>query len=65
MGLGVPENIARGAGFNKGVQDKSMRGIFGTGGELAIGEGAGTAQTKLDIALAVELAGLFKVGYGL
>ena len=56
MRLGVPENLTRGAGVYKGLQDEAMQRVFSSRGELTVGERSGTTKAKLDIAVLIELA---------
>ncbi len=57
MGLGVPKDVARGTGFDERLEDQSMQGVFRPGIELAVGEGAGTAEAELNVAFGVERSG--------
>ena len=54
MRLGVPQDIARRARFDEGLENQAMGGILGSRIELSVREGPRAAQTKLDIALGVE-----------
>ena len=52
--LGVPQDIARRARFDEGLENQAMGGILGSRIELSVREGPRAAQAKLDIALGVE-----------
>ena len=57
MGLGVPKDVAWGTDFDERLEDQSMQGVFRPGIELAVGEGAGTAEAELNVAFGVENSG--------
>ncbi len=54
MRFGVPQDIARRARFDEGLENQAMGGILGSRIELSVREGPRAAQAKLDIALGVE-----------
>ena len=53
VGLGVGEDLFRGAGFDQLLQHLADAGVPGAGGELPVGEGAGAPLAKLHVALRV------------
>ena len=57
MRLGVPKNLARGAGVDEGLQDEPMRRVFRAGVELAVGKRPCASEPELDIRFRVKLPG--------
>ena len=53
MGLVLPEDVLRRSGGDEGLHHVGQAGVMGAGGELAVGEGPGTALAKLDVGLRV------------
>ena len=49
MGLGVHQNVLRGAVLHQLLQDKAVADVLGAGIELAVGKGTGAALAELDV----------------
>ena len=55
VGLGVDENVLRGAAGHQLLQYKTVAQVLGAGVELAVGKGAGAALAELDIGGQIQL----------
>ena len=57
VGLVGVAHVLWGAVLHQHVQDGGQPGVVGAGGELAVGEGAGSALAELDVGAGVQAAG--------
>ena len=57
MGLGVDEDVLRGAALHQRLQNEAVAHVSGAGIELAVRKGAGTALAELHVGAEVQRAG--------